>query len=178
MAITIEAPPARVWPWLVQMGWERAGWYSWDGMDNGGRPSADEVHPEWQDLKVGDVLRAWSPDGPVDAWRVVACEPQRFLGLRGLSDLRARPLDPADERPPAYMDGLWGFLLVELPNDGTRLVVSGYQSIRPRWVERLVNYWLYPPAHWMMQRRQLANLKRNAESHGEVAADRHLAAAS
>jgi len=46
MAVTIEAPPASVWPWLVQMGYDRAGWYSWDRLDNGGRPSAREVHPE------------------------------------------------------------------------------------------------------------------------------------
>ena len=39
MAVTIDAPPSRVWPWLVQMGWDRAGWYSWDRLDNDGVPS-------------------------------------------------------------------------------------------------------------------------------------------
>ena len=63
MAVTIDAPAEQVWPWLVQMGWERGGWYSWDRLDNGGRRSAGEVHPEWQDLAVGDRLRAWSPGG-------------------------------------------------------------------------------------------------------------------
>jgi acetyl esterase/lipase len=48
-----------------QMGWDRGGWYSWDRIDNAGRPSATEVHPEWQDLTVGDQLRAWSPGGPL-----------------------------------------------------------------------------------------------------------------
>jgi len=38
MAVTIEAPPGQVWPWLAQMGYDRAGWYSWDRLDNGGRP--------------------------------------------------------------------------------------------------------------------------------------------
>ena len=56
MAATIAAPPEQVWPWLVQMGWDRAGWYSWDRLDNGGRPSVREVHPEWQSLSVGDHL--------------------------------------------------------------------------------------------------------------------------
>jgi proline iminopeptidase len=54
MAVTIEASPEQVWPWLVQMGWDRAGWYSWDRLDNAGRPSATRVHPEWQDVEVGD----------------------------------------------------------------------------------------------------------------------------
>ena len=75
MAVTIEAPPDQVWPWLVQMGWDRAGWYSWEGLDNGGRPSVREVHPEWQTLSVGDDLMAWSPGGPINAWKVAAFEP-------------------------------------------------------------------------------------------------------
>jgi hypothetical protein len=48
MAVTIDVPPDQVWPWLVQLGGDRAGWYSWDRLDNGGRPSAREVHSEWQ----------------------------------------------------------------------------------------------------------------------------------
>ncbi|MFN8034658.1 MAG: hypothetical protein U0V73_01815 [Acidimicrobiia bacterium] len=165
MAVTIDAPSAAVWPWLVQMGWGRAGWYSWDRLDNGGRPSARELHPEWQQLSVGDVLPAWSPGGPVDAWQVAALEPGRFLGLRGLTDLRGRVLDPARPRPPAYVEGLWGFLLEEEGEPGrTRLVVGGYQTIRPRWLERLLDYWFYPPVHWIMQVRQFADLKRNAEA--------------
>jgi hypothetical protein len=45
MAVTIDAPPARVWPWLLQMGCDRAGWYSWDRLDNSGVPSAEDIHP-------------------------------------------------------------------------------------------------------------------------------------
>src|SRR5512139_2291198 len=52
MAVTIDAPPRRVWPWLVQMGHDRAGWYSWDRLDNVRVPSADRIHPEWQDIAV------------------------------------------------------------------------------------------------------------------------------
>ncbi len=166
LAVTIEAPPAEVWPWLVQMGWERAGWYSWDLLDNGGRTSAREIHPEWQDLSVGDRLMAWSPNGPLDAWGVALLEPGRFLGLRGLSDLQGRTLDPAGPRPSGFFDGLWGFQLDELPGGRTRLVVGGYQSIRPRWLERIVDFWIYPPVHWIMQTRQLYNLKRRAEHRG------------
>ena len=163
MAVTIEAPPSEVWPWLVQMGWDRAGWYSWDRLDNGGRPSAHAVHPEWQDLSVGDYLSAWSPGGPTDAWEVAALEPTRFLGLRGLSDLRGRVLDPSQPRPSAYMEGLWGFILEQLPGGRTRLVVSGYQAMRPRWLEGPFNFWVYPLMHWPMQIRQFANIKRNVE---------------
>ena len=163
MAVTIDAPPEEVWPWLVQMGGDRGGWYSWDLLDNGGRPSATEVHSEWQDLALGAYVKYWTSKGPIDAWEVAALEPGRFLGLRGLRDLRGRLLDPAQPRPSAYVEGLWAFLLTELPERRTRLVISGYQALRPRWLERFTNYWLYIPVTWPMQARMLAVLKRNIE---------------
>lgn len=56
-AITIIAPPEKIWPWIIQMGPGRGGWYSYDFLDNGGRPSADHIIPEWQiNLKPGDSL--------------------------------------------------------------------------------------------------------------------------
>ena len=164
MAVTIDAPPDQVWPWLVQMGGDRGGWYSWDRLDHRGRPSAREVRPEWQDLALGDYVKYRRRKGPVDAWEVAALEPNRFLGLRGLSDLRrGRILDPAQPRPSAYTEGLWAFLLKELPGERTRLVISGYQAMRPRWLERFFNYWVYMPVTWPMQARMLAVLKRNIE---------------
>jgi len=167
MAVTIDAPPDQVWPWLVQMGGDRGGWYSWDRLDNGGRPSAREVHLEWQDLAVGDHVKYWMRSGPVDAWEVAALEPNRFLGLRGLKDLRGQDLDSSQPRPAAYVEGLWGFWLSELPGGQTRLVISGYQTIRPRWLGRFVLYWLYIPVTWIMQARMLAVLKGRIERKGD-----------
>ena len=108
-------------------------------------------------------MKYWRRHGPVDAWEVAALEPDRFLGLRGLRDLRGRQLDPKQSRPSAYTEGLWAFLLSELPGGRTRLVISGYQTLRPRWLERFANYWLYVPVVWPMQARMLAVLKRNIE---------------
>jgi hypothetical protein len=61
------------------------------------------------------------------------------------------------------MEGLWGFLLNELPDGRTRLVISGYQTLRPQWLERFIVDWLYLPSVWVMQARMLAVLKRNIE---------------
>ena len=164
MAVTIDAPPNQVWPWLVQLGGDRGGWYSWDHLDNAGRPSAREVHPEWQDLAVGDHVKYRTRShGLVDAWEVAVLEPDRFLGLHGLSDLRGRTLDPKQPRPSAYTEGLWGFLLSELPAGRTRLVIGGYEDFQPRWLGRLVSFWISPTVIWIMQARMLAVLKRNAE---------------
>ena len=55
-AITIRRPPREVWPWLVQMGAGRAGWYSYDFIDNGRQPSARRILPELQRIDVGEIL--------------------------------------------------------------------------------------------------------------------------
>jgi hypothetical protein len=159
MAITIEATPEKVWPWLVQMGWDRGGFYSWDLLDNAGRPSAREVRPEWQDLAVGDRLKCLGSA----SYEVATLEGNRFLGLYWLADLRGRVLDPAQARPAAYMEGYWAFQLTELSGGRTRLVVGGYQAARPRLFERFMYDWVFPAVVWMMQARMLAVLKRNIE---------------
>lgn len=55
-AITISVPAGRVWPWLAQIGYGRAGWYSYDWLDNDGQPSATQIRPEWQQLYPGDQI--------------------------------------------------------------------------------------------------------------------------
>jgi hypothetical protein len=161
MATTIDAPPSRVWQWLVQMGCDRAGWYSWDRLDNGGGRSAERVHPEWQAISVGDHL-ASMPSG--SAWfEVAALEPERLLALRASLDLRGRPFDTAGPRPHFYTDSVWSFLLEELPDRRTRLVVSGYGAARPRLAVAIGNLLFWEPAHLIMQTRQFANLRRRAE---------------
>ena len=162
MSVTIDAPPSRVWEWLVQMGCDRAGWYSWDWLDNGGIPSAEHIHAEWQELALGDRL-ASTPSGI--AWfEVAALDQERFIGLRAPINLRdGRPFDTAGPRPRFYIDALWGFQLKELPEERTRLVVSGYASARPRLLQGIADLFFWEPAHWFMQTRQFANLKRRAE---------------
>jgi hypothetical protein len=78
-AITIDASPQRVWPWLAQMGGGRAGWYSWDRIDNGGVRSARHVIRSLQSIAPGDVMPA--VPGATDAFIVVAVEPPRDLVL-------------------------------------------------------------------------------------------------
>jgi proline iminopeptidase len=161
MATTIDAPPSDVWPWLVQMGSNRAGWYSWDHLDNWGHPSDTRIHPEWQSIRLHDRLGTM-PDGGL-GWEVAALEPERFLGLRMSVDLRGRQFDPAGKWPRFYTDSLWGFLLNELPGGRTRLVISGYWTFEPRWLQPLMTVLFLDLQHWIMQMRQFRNLKRRVE---------------
>ena len=128
MAVTIDAPPSAVWPWLVQMGTDRAGWYSWDRLDNWGRASAGRVHPEWQaGIALGDRM-AGTRDGS-QWWEVAALEPGRFLGLRMSLDLRGRPFDPRGPRPAPLHRLAVGLPAGGAPGGRTRLVVSGYWAL-------------------------------------------------
>lgn len=61
-AVTVNAPPENIYPWIVQMGVTRAGWYSYDLLDNLGRRSAETILPEHQNIQVGDII-PMSPDG-------------------------------------------------------------------------------------------------------------------
>lgn len=161
MAVTIDAPPSAVWPWLAQMGVDRGLWYTWDYWRLWGRRSADRIHPEWQNISVGSRMPS-TPKGSA-WWEVAALERERFLGLRMSVDLRGRRFDPKQTPPRSYTDSLWAFLLEKLPGNRTRLVVSGYWAFRPQWLQGLVGFFLVEPSTWIMQTRQFAGLKRRAE---------------
>jgi hypothetical protein len=143
-AITIRARPAEIWPWLLQMGCRRAGWYSYDGLDNGGVPSADRIVPELQHPEVGSIF----PMTPVadDGFVVRDLQPQRALVLT----------DPGGS-------ATWAFVLEPIGATGTRLVTrvrAGYE--RP--AAGLLIGLLWRPIHFGMQRRQLLNLRRRLEA--------------
>src|SRR6476659_999887 len=78
-AITINAPLEQVWPWIAQMGSGRAGWYSWDAIDSGGRPSSTSVVPALQAVIPGDIMTAIP--GAEDAFVVAAVDAPRDLVL-------------------------------------------------------------------------------------------------
>jgi hypothetical protein len=96
-AVTIDARPEQIWPWLVQIGYRRAGWYSgMDWLDNDGIPSADRIIPELQRLESGDLLPVWRDI----AHRVVTVSPNRYLLDSSLSgrDSWLWALVPLDDR--------------------------------------------------------------------------------
>jgi pimeloyl-ACP methyl ester carboxylesterase len=117
-AITIDAPAERVWPWIVQMGAGRAGWYSWDRIDNGGTPSSASIRPELQRIVTGDIMPA--VPGATDAFVVAAVDPPRELVLTA----------PDGQGGNAVA---WEHLLEPLDRGRTRLIVRGRAS--SHWVD-------------------------------------------
>lgn len=157
--ITINASPEVIWPWLMQMGCHRAGFYAIDTLDNAGTPSAREVHPELQLLHVGDVLPA-SPDGP-EGFEVLDLRPNRLLLLGSLFDLESGKQLPFSKfRPHKYWQSTWAFVLQPLSANETRLTVRARAAFSPSQWLRVA--WIRP-VHTLMQTTQLRNLKARAE---------------
>jgi hypothetical protein len=150
-AVTIRRPPHDVWPWFVQMGSGRAGWYAYDFIDNGGHRSADRILPEFQDIKVGTVFPALP--GVTDVFTVVEFEPEHSLVLSWRST------------SGGYLT-TWAFVLERPQPNSTRLIVRGrvapgyHPYGLPQWVALL----LARPAHFIMERKQLLGIARRAES--------------
>ena len=167
MATTLPAPPERVWRWLVQMGGDRGGWYSWDWLDNNGRPSAERIVPQWQNLEEGQRLSRASAPGQSPGWfTVVALEPNRTLVLRSSYGLfSGRQFDPlSGPTPPTWVDGIWGFHLRRTSEGGTRLVTRSRSRSGPRAVARPFGLLVGEPAHFAMQTRQFHNLRRRIDA--------------
>jgi hypothetical protein len=138
-AITIDAAPTDVWPWLVQLGYDRAGWYSYDWIDNDGRPSADRVVPELQDLAVGDRILMGPGMGPA----VRALEANRYL--------------VAGDRE----GGSWCLAL--RPGDGGTRLVSRWRVRWPLTPATVLWVLLSDPGAFIMERRMLKGIKERVE---------------
>jgi hypothetical protein len=157
--VTIRARPETIWPWLVQLGCDRAGFYSIDLLDNGGRRSAREIHPELQEVHVGDILpaRLGSPDG----FEVLHIEPKRALVLGGLWDaLGERQLPFASARPERFWHVTWAFVLEPLDHRTTRLHVRARAAFPKTGAFHAA--WIRP-VHSMMEAAQLHGIKARAE---------------
>jgi hypothetical protein len=152
-AVTIAAPAEEVWPWLAQIGQDRAGFYSYSSLENlvGLRiRNAEAIHPEWQDIHAGSFVHAVPPGwlgGRFDrtgGWRVARVDPGRALVLE-----------------------TWGaFVLLPVDDQTTRLVIRSRGRAAPSAADAAlapVGAMLFEPIHFLMQRRMMLGIKERAE---------------
>ena len=139
-AISIRAATDEVWPWLVQLGYGRGGWYSYDWLDNDGQPSADHIIPELQQLQVGDQILMLADMGP----RVREVGPNRYFVA-------------GDQQ-----GGTWCLALYPTPG-GCRLV-SRWRLDWP--LTPATAFWilLSDPGAFIMERKMLKGIRSRAEA--------------
>ncbi len=144
-AITINAPPETIWQWLVQIGQDRAGFYSYTWLENllgVDIHNTDEIRPEWQHIAVGDL-----------AWRMM---PPEYLGGVGKDSARKVLIS---EPGRTLMLEMWGtYTIVPINGQTSRLIVRGESS-----PAKVLSTMLVDPMIYTMGKRMLVGLKARAE---------------
>jgi hypothetical protein len=144
-AITIHAPVAQVWHWLVQLGQQHAGFYSYDWLENlfaARMHNADQIVPEWQGTQVGDPVFMMANPPPMSVAEIVLLEPEQMLVLKGG----------------------WAFYLQPLDAQTTRFIVR-YASfpVKGDLAAALYYYPMFEPAHFVMEAGMMLGIKARAE---------------
>jgi hypothetical protein len=157
-AVTIDVPPEAVWPWLVQMGQGRAGFYSHDRLERlvgAAIRNAEEIHPEWQHLAVGDLVRTYRqiPRFEPLGWLVATVEPAHLLVVH-------------EPERGGIINSSWALVL---ERDGQRTRLLSRWRFRRRGAAHTAFKWLvFDPAHFIMETGVLHGLKTRAEREAAV----------
>ena len=165
-AITINAPALDVWPWIVQMGQGRGGFYSYELLENivgCDIHNADRIIPELQNLKVGDIIKL-HPTFP--EYPVASIEPCRALVLNQLTDQQTgEVLTPGDRIPPRFVNSTWSWLLEQRDEGTTRLISRFRNDFSPSFGNRM-GYAspLIEAISNTMGRKMLLGIKQRAEA--------------
>jgi hypothetical protein len=163
-AITVHAPAKEIWRWLAQLGQDRGGFYSYDRLENlagANIHNAARIVPEMQHLKVGDFVPMapveW--DVPMGGFTVVTIEPGRAIVWRQgwPEDVDNMSFSEAQER------GTWAFVLQEVDEGTTRLILRERSGRKPRMRDVIFNYLFMERQHFIMERRMLKGIKERAE---------------
>jgi hypothetical protein len=143
-AVTINANPENIWPWLVQVGCKRAGWYSYDWIDNLGKPSAEQIIAELQNLQPGDTI-PMSPSG------------KQGIQVKLMDPSRSMLWVTTDEN----VTWAWGLYK---SGEQTRLVTR--VRMHYRWTRPWMAFFnlLFDPGDFVMMRKMLLGIKRRAEN--------------
>ena len=159
-AVTVDAPPEAVWPWLVQMGQGRGGFYSYDWLENlvgCDIHSLSHIDPDRQQLAVGDPIRLVPEDAAVDLHFLVAqVDPAAALVL-----VTPGSIDAALTGDLPYLT--WGFYLRPTPEGKTRLIARTRAVYRNSLPSLLSNKIMLEPIQFVMERKMLLGIRARAE---------------
>jgi hypothetical protein len=148
-SITISAPPAEVFPWIAQLGFGRAGWYSYDLIDNFGRKSATTLHPEWAVHSAGDEV----PGGPIN------------FSVREIDAPNHLVLELSSPRRSPRLAFTMSYVMRPI-GDSTRLISRVRSGLRAPFGTVILRLTL-GSGDGVMLRRQLLGIKARAEHHSQ-----------
>jgi hypothetical protein len=161
-AVTIDAPPERVWPWLIQLGQGRGGFFSYDWIENLLRldiHSVDRIVPELQSLATGDFI-SLAPDNNVPMWVVMLDPPKAMVLSTGKPGDRPMPGDYLK----GELAGSWAFVLEPIDEKTTRFIVRWRSNWQDSPLASALNRIFLEPAHCTMERGMMLGIKKRAES--------------
>ncbi|MEA4906685.1 MAG: hypothetical protein VB089_03630 [Anaerolineaceae bacterium] len=168
-AITIHAPAAQVWPWLVQIGYGRAGWYSYDQLEEAAGAgdfmegqSTRRIIPELQELKIGDAIPAAPP--PYLAFHVQDLQAARYLVTRCTIDMFSGHDLGVGNRRGNYLDGTWVFFLHETGPHTTRMVFRLRAEYPATPLMGAMVRGVLEPVHFLMEQKMMRGIRERAES--------------
>ena len=162
-AISVAAPAAAVWPWLVQIGQNRGGFYTYDKLENLMRlnvQSADRIHPEWQDLRAGEDYMTLDPDETMKM-TIAVLEPERAFVVRS-----GAPGELPQEAGSLFrgeMAWTWGFYLEPAGAAESRLIIRSRASWLPTVPAAFARALGLEPAHFIMEEGMLRGVRDRAE---------------
>ncbi|HVN19366.1 MAG TPA: hypothetical protein VMU05_11350 [Dongiaceae bacterium] len=161
-AITIHATPEKIWPWLMQIGQDRSGFYSYTFLENTLRcdmPKVERLVPDWKPRSRGETV--WF------------CNPKLFNGQGKMisalveTDRAFTLITPADwqsvQARGQAREGFWSFTLQPTPGGQTRLIARVRNGPRPTLGARLMGRLFWEPAHWVMEQKMLRTIRDLAE---------------
>jgi hypothetical protein len=165
-AVTIRAKPAAIWPWLVQIGQGRGGYYSYDWLENAAglkMKNAAGINPEWQQLKVGDIIPA-EPGGK--GFKVLAIEPEHALVLGSVEAVDEGVFEGFKQMFPAFT---WTFVLEAVDGEQTRLISRFCGQSEPSQSAKMAGKltgFVFEPMEFLMTRKMLLGIKQRVEQAG------------
>jgi hypothetical protein len=164
-AVKVQAPPERVWPWVAQLGQGKAGFYSYQVLENIAGceiQNADRIHAEWQTTKVGDPLSIHPSAPPLT---ITLCEPNRALVAAAGIDAATGTVAAGALDRPRFVAVSWAFLL-EPTADGGTLLKSRYRCACSADLATRLQFGptIVEPVGFAMDRRMLRTMKARAEA--------------
>lgn len=164
-AITIHATPEKIWPWLMQIGQDRSGFYSYTFLENGfgcDMPKVEHLIPEWKPRVPGETVWFCNPKRFNGEGKMIPAiiEPDRAFAMVSVNDWRSL------QAGAKAQEGIWSFTLQPAADGQTRLITRVRGGTPPTIASRLTGRLFWEPAHFVMEQKMLRTLRDLAEHTG------------